>query len=48
MKKKFEKNELERLASNIQFELDCYDNVQKYFNNYIESIITFILFNLFK
>ena len=43
MKKKFEKNELERLASNIQFELDNYDNVQKYFNNYIKSMITFIL-----
>ena len=43
MKKNFEKNELERLASNIQFELDNYDNVQKYFNNYIKSIITFIL-----
>ena len=43
MKKNFEKNELERLASNIQFELDNYDNVQKYFNNYIKSMITFIL-----
>ena len=43
MKKNFEKNELERLASNIQFELDSYDNVQKYFNNYIKSMITFIL-----
>ena len=43
MKKNFKKNELERLASNIQFELDNYDNVQKYFNNYIKSMITFIL-----
>ena len=43
MKKNFEKKELERLASNIQFELDNYDNVQKYFNNYIKSMITFIL-----
>ena len=43
MKKNFEKNELERLASNIQFELDNYDNAQKYFNNYIKSMITFIL-----
>ena len=43
MKKNFEKNELERLASNIQFELDNYDNVQKYFKNYIKSMITFIL-----
>jgi len=43
MKKNFEKNELERLASNIQFELDNYDNVQKYFNNYLKSMITFIL-----
>ena len=33
MKKNFEKKELERLASNIQFELDSYDNVRKYFNN---------------
>jgi len=47
MKKKlirnnFKKGELETLASNIQFGLDCYDNKEKYFNNYIKSMIEFI------
>ena len=47
MKKKlirnnFEKGELETLASKIQFGLDCYDNKEKYFNNYIKSMIEFI------
>ena len=40
MKKNFEKKELERLASNIQFELD---GIMFKFNNYIKSMITFIL-----
>ena len=43
MKKNFIKKELERLASNVQFELDYYDNKIKYFNNYIKSMIVFIL-----
>ena len=43
MKKNFEKKELERLASNVQFQLDYYDNIQKYFNNYIKSMIVFVL-----
>ena len=43
MKKNFEKKELERLASNVQFQLDYYDNIQKYFNNYIKSMIIFVL-----
>ena len=48
MKKKlirnnFEKGELEILASNVQFGLDCYDNKNKYFNNYIKSMIDFVL-----
>ena len=47
MKKKlirnnFKKGELETLASNIQFGLDCYDNKERYFNNYIKSMIEFI------
>ena len=47
MKKKlirnnFEKGELEALASKIQFGLDCYDNNEKYFNNYIKSMIEFV------
>ena len=47
MKKKlirnnFEKGELETLASKIQFGLDCYDNNEKYFNNYIKSMIEFV------
>ena len=47
MKKKlirnnFEKNELENLASKIQFGLDCYDNEEKYFNNFIKSMIEFV------
>ena len=47
MKKKlirnnFEKGELETLASKIQFGLDCYDNKEKYFNNYIKSMIEFV------
>jgi len=43
MKKNFDKNELERLANNIQFELDNYEDEQKYFNKYIKSMNTFIL-----
>ena len=43
MKKNFVKNELERLAGNVQFELDYYDNKIKYFNNYIKSMIVFVL-----
>ena len=47
MKKKlirnnFKKGELEGLASKIQFGLDCYDNEEKYFNNFIKSMIEFI------
>ena len=47
MKKKlirnnFEKGELETLAGKIQFGLDCYDNKEKYFNNFIKSMIEFI------
>ena len=47
MKKKlirnnFEKGELEAFASKIQFGLDCYDNNEKYFNNYIKSMIEFV------
>ena len=47
MKKKlirnnFEKGELETLASKIQFGLDCYDNEEKYFNNFIKSMIEFV------
>ena len=47
MKKKlirndFKKGELETLASKIQFGLDCYDNKEKYFNDYIKSMIEFI------
>ena len=43
MKKDYEKSELERLASNIQFELDYYYDKNKYFNNFIKSMIVFIL-----
>ena len=47
MKKKlirnnFKKGELEGLASKIQFGLDCYDNEEKYFNNFIKSMIKFV------
>ena len=47
MKKKlirdnFGKGELETLAGKIQFGLDCYDNKEKYFNNFIKSMIEFI------
>ena len=47
MKKKlirnnFKKGELEELASKIQFGLDCYDNKEKYFNDFIKSMIYFI------
>ena len=38
----FKKGELESLAGKIQFGLDCYDNKEKYFNNYIRSMIEFI------
>ena len=38
----FKKGELEELAGKIQFGLDCYDNKEKYFNNYIKSMIEFI------
>ena len=43
MKNNYAKGELERLASNVQFELDYYDNINKYFNNYIKSMIVFVL-----
>ena len=39
----FVKNDLERLAGNIQFGLDCYDNKEKYFNRYIKSMVIFII-----
>ena len=42
MRNNFKKGELESLASKIQFGLDCYDNKEKYFNNYIKSMIEFI------
>ena len=42
IKSNFKKGELETLASNIQFGLDCYDNKERYFNNYIKSMIEFI------
>ena len=38
----FAKNELEELAAKIQFGLDCYDNEEKYFNNFVKSVINFI------
>ena len=43
MKKDYKRSELERLASNVQFELDYHGNIKKYFNNYIKSMIEFIL-----
>ena len=43
MKKNYKTSDLERLASNVQFELGYYDDEEKYFNNYIKSMITFIL-----
>ena len=43
MKKNYIKSDLERLASNVQFELGYYDNENKYFNNYIKSMIVFVL-----
>ena len=42
MRNNFKKGELESLAGKIQFGLDCYDNKEKYFNNYIKSMIEFI------
>ena len=38
----FKKGELEELAGKIQFGLDCYDNKDKYFNNYIKTMTEFI------
>ena len=43
MKKNYIKGDLERLANNVQFELGYYDNEIKYFNNYIKSMIVFVL-----
>ena len=43
MKKNYKTSDLERLASNVQFELGYYDDEEKYFNNYIKSMVTFIL-----
>ena len=43
MRNNFKKGELEELAGKIQFGLDCYDNKEKYFNNYIKSMIVFVL-----
>ena len=43
MKKNYIKGDLERLASNVQFELGYYDNEKKYFNNYIKSMVVFVL-----
>ena len=42
MRNNFKKGELESLAGKIQFGLDCYDNKEKYFNNYIKSMIEFV------
>ena len=44
MKKNYVKSDLERLANNVQFELGYYDDEEKYFNNYIKSMITFVLY----
>jgi len=43
MKSNYIRDDLERLASNVQFELGYYDNEKKYFNNYIKSMIVFVL-----
>ena len=43
MKTNYVKTELEKLANNVQFELDNYDNKEKYFKKYIKSMIIFAL-----